>query len=117
MSKGYLGYGHHLSPGDCVCLFPGCPLPVVLRKVKLHYLRVSTAFVLGFMDGDILQSLDDGRMNLSYGQRGRACEGAGRQKDRIRAAETGKKQREGPQSRAGRCWVGREGGRVKSSAR
>lgn len=59
--KGYLGYGHrHLLPGDYVCLFPGCPLPVILRKVNSHYLHISTSFVLGLMDGEILKSLDDG---------------------------------------------------------
>jgi hypothetical protein len=37
------------------------------------------------------------RMNLNCGERGQACEGAGRNKDRVRAAETEKKKR-GPRS-------------------
>jgi hypothetical protein len=40
----------------------------------------------------------------------------GRQKDRIRAAETGKKKRD-PRSRVGRCWVGEEMSEGESSVR
>jgi hypothetical protein len=45
------------------------------------------------------------RMNLSCGERGQACEGVGGKKDRVRAAETGKKKRR-PRSRVGRARLG-----------
>ena len=62
---GYMGSGWRLIEiGDLVCVFPGCSVPVILRKVGGHYVLRGECFVLGLMDGKAMDVLDEGRVSL-----------------------------------------------------
>jgi hypothetical protein len=50
---GYLGLAPNGTlPGNLVCVFNRCGVPVVLRKLGNQYLHVGTCFVLGLMEGE-----------------------------------------------------------------
>lgn len=63
--KGYMGLA---PPGalkdDLICVLLGLHVPLVLRKVQSHYVLVGECFVLGLMDGEVLQDVVDGKANL-----------------------------------------------------
>ena len=61
---GYLG----LAPKgaiarDIICVLEGCPVPVVLREVDLHFVLVGTCFVEGLMDGETLALYERGQVS------------------------------------------------------
>ncbi|KAF8847503.1 HET-domain-containing protein [Acephala macrosclerotiorum] len=62
-SAGYLGSG---PPGvladDTIWWLFGCPFLLVLRKVESHYVYIGPCFVLGFMDGEMDEKLDSGKL-------------------------------------------------------
>ena len=63
--KGYLGYGNEsLQKGDLICILQGCRVPVVLRKIGKYYRHVTTCFVLGLMDGEVAQLLQQGEVTI-----------------------------------------------------
>jgi hypothetical protein len=50
---GYMGIGPKpLQEGDMVCVFPGCRVPLLIRKEADHHLLVGECFVWGLMDGE-----------------------------------------------------------------
>lgn len=56
-STGYMGLGPaSLREEDIVCIFPGCRVPLVVRKREDHYILVGECFVWGLMDGEGLTS-------------------------------------------------------------
>jgi hypothetical protein len=53
-SDGRLGSGPaQMQVGDTIFVLPLCIVPVLLRKANNHYLLVGVCFVLGLMDGEI----------------------------------------------------------------
>jgi len=59
--KGYMGLSpSRVSPGDCVCIIPGCPLPMTLRKDCSAYTLVGECFVLGLMDEETFDAAMQG---------------------------------------------------------
>ncbi|KAE9367455.1 hypothetical protein N431DRAFT_486559 [Stipitochalara longipes BDJ] len=58
-SSGYMGLAPQWTQvGDQVCVLPGCCFPVVLRYVEGCYSLVGKCFVLGLMDGEMLDGSD-----------------------------------------------------------
>jgi hypothetical protein len=56
--SGYIGFGHRgLERGDLVCILQGSRLPIILRKAENHFIHVCTCFVLGLMDGEVVELL------------------------------------------------------------
>src|SRR6202035_3224075 len=41
--------------GDIICILVGCALPLVLRKIRDHFVVVGESYVHGFMCGEILE--------------------------------------------------------------
>lgn len=63
--KGYLGVGPPgLLQGDIVSVLQGFRLPVILRKVGSQYVLVGTCFVLGLMDEEAMQAVEQGSAQL-----------------------------------------------------
>ena len=63
--KGYMGLAPSVArEGDLFCVLLGSSVPVLLRIVESHYVLVGECFVLGFMDGEALQDVDDGNAVL-----------------------------------------------------
>jgi hypothetical protein len=50
--------------GDVVCVLLGCRFPVVLRRVERHYILVGEAYFEGYMDGETMVELKEGRYQL-----------------------------------------------------
>ncbi|KAE8443174.1 hypothetical protein EG329_002272 [Mollisiaceae sp. DMI_Dod_QoI] len=50
--------------GDVVCVLLGCRFPVVLRPVDGHYVLVGETYVDGFMNGEAMVGLQEGRYGL-----------------------------------------------------
>lgn len=64
-SRGYMGLGSlRVEIGDTICVLPGCDVPVIMRKNDGHYLHQGECFVLGIMDGEVMDSLDKGTVSL-----------------------------------------------------
>lgn len=62
---GYLGLCPKYSElDDVICVLAGNGLPIVLRKKGTHYLHVGTCFILGFMDGEAAELLQDGELKM-----------------------------------------------------
>lgn len=59
--KGYIGIGPGLAcQGDIICLFEGCPVPVILRtkdEVGCHEL-IGECYIDGIMDGKESRRVD-----------------------------------------------------------
>jgi hypothetical protein len=54
--KGYMGMGPEImEKEDMICVILGCNVPLVLRKVRDHYLLVGECFVWGLMDGEAMR--------------------------------------------------------------
>lgn len=52
---GYLGWGpQEMRAGDIICVVFGCSMPVVLRKVDDHYIHLGACYMLGIMDGEVV---------------------------------------------------------------
>jgi hypothetical protein len=59
--NGYFGIGtQSLREGDSVWIVPGCPVPLILRRVEsgVRYRLVGGSYVHGVMDGEFLQGKD-----------------------------------------------------------
>jgi hypothetical protein len=64
-SRGYMGLGSdRVEIGDTICVFPGCNVPVIMRKNDAHYVHQGECFVLGIMDGEVMDALDKGMVSL-----------------------------------------------------
>jgi hypothetical protein len=50
--------------GDIVCIPLGCCHPIILRRVKDHYINLGEAFVDGYMYGEAMDLLERGRLKL-----------------------------------------------------
>ncbi|PMD52527.1 HET-domain-containing protein [Hyaloscypha bicolor E] len=54
--KGYMGMGPEtMEKEDMICVILGCNVPLVLRKLRDHYLLVGECFVWGLMDGEAMR--------------------------------------------------------------
>lgn len=63
--SGYMGFGPQgIQRGDTICVFLGCDVPLILRKIHEHYVLRGECFVLGLMDGEAMDALDEGRVSL-----------------------------------------------------
>ena len=63
--KGYMGIGPALlGKGDVVCVLLGCNVPFVLREVEGHHILVGHCFVLGLMDGEAMEAVEDGKATI-----------------------------------------------------
>ena len=64
-ARGYLGLAPDgTAVGDMICVLKACSTPVVLREVGGHYVHVGTCFVLGLMEGQAAELLQDGRTKI-----------------------------------------------------
>ncbi|KAF8854282.1 hypothetical protein BDZ45DRAFT_597243 [Acephala macrosclerotiorum] len=52
------------TKGDFICVLLGCRFPVVLRPMNGHYMLVGEAYVDGFMNGEAMVGLQEGRYGL-----------------------------------------------------
>lgn len=50
--------------GDLVCVFPDDSVPVIMRKTNGHYTHQGECFVLGIMDGEVMENLEKGTVSL-----------------------------------------------------
>jgi len=50
--------------GDLICVLFGSNVPFILRKIEDHYVLVGACFVLGLVDGEAMQSLENGEVCL-----------------------------------------------------
>ena len=63
--RGYMGMGSRaIDKDDFVCVFPGCNVPFILRKIDGYYVLKGECFVFGLMDGEAISALDDGAAEL-----------------------------------------------------
>ncbi|KAJ4345328.1 uncharacterized protein N0V89_011458 [Didymosphaeria variabile] len=61
-SKGHFGNAPlDTKVGDQICIFKGCRFPVILRK-QPQYVYVGPCFLLGFMDGEIVDMAERGEV-------------------------------------------------------
>jgi hypothetical protein len=57
---GYLGLGHKMMrKGNCICVLFGSKIPFMMRKVDDHFILLGECFVLGLMDGEAIDSLEE----------------------------------------------------------
>jgi hypothetical protein len=49
---------------DLICIPLGCCHPIIVRRVENHYINLGEAYVDGYMDGEGMDLLDRGEMNL-----------------------------------------------------
>ena len=64
-SRGYMGLGPpHLEVGDAICVFPGHSVPVIMHKADSYYKHRGECFVLGVMDGEVMEHLEKGTVSL-----------------------------------------------------
>ena len=60
-AKGYVGWGRKgFRIGDCVCVLPGCLMPVLLRKVDSQSIHLGTCYVEGLMHGEAISCVKKG---------------------------------------------------------
>jgi hypothetical protein len=65
--KGYIGetaYPRRVRKGDVVCVFFGCPAPIVRRPVDACYLVIGDIYLGGIMYGEAMKGLDEGKARL-----------------------------------------------------
>lgn len=66
MKQGYSGIGPiGAKDKDLVCVLFGLNCPIVLRRVKEHYVLVGPCYVLGLMDGEAIGFVEKGETELS----------------------------------------------------
>lgn len=59
---GYLGLGPKgATPGDVVAILKGSGAPVILRRIDDHFKHVGASFILGLVDGELSESIDEGK--------------------------------------------------------
>lgn len=59
---GYLGLGPKgAMPGDVVAILKGSGAPVILRRSDDHFKHVGASFILGLMDGELSESIEEGK--------------------------------------------------------
>jgi hypothetical protein len=64
-SRGYMGlHTPRVENDDYICVFPGCNVPVIMRKVDRHYVHLGECYVHGIMDGEVMDALDAGIVSL-----------------------------------------------------
>lgn len=54
----------HVQVGDQICAFQGCRVLFVLRKVEGHRVLVGNSFLLGYIDGEALLAVEEGRKTV-----------------------------------------------------
>jgi hypothetical protein len=60
--KGYLGIAEQsVRPGDFIGVFLGCKVPVILRGISGQYQVVRGCFVIGLMQGEVIDELGGGK--------------------------------------------------------
>jgi hypothetical protein len=60
---GYVGLGPiKARQGDHICILYGCSVPLVFREIKGGFSLVGEAYVHGFMDGEALALVNEGRL-------------------------------------------------------
>jgi hypothetical protein len=58
-SRGYVGLAPAaMQPGDVIAILFGSQMPMILRKVNMHWLFIGEAYVHGIMYGEALDQLD-----------------------------------------------------------
>ena len=63
--KGYLGVGPQLlRSGDNICILLGCNVPVILRPAGQGYSVIGECYVDGIMDGEVMEFLRAGEVQL-----------------------------------------------------
>lgn len=63
--KGYMGLASQgAKKDDLVCVLLGCDKPLIIRKIKNHYILVGDSYIYGMMNGEIIQEVRDG--NASF---------------------------------------------------
>jgi hypothetical protein len=50
--------------GDIICIPLGCCHPIILRRVKDHYINLGEGFVDGYMYGEAMDLLERGELKL-----------------------------------------------------
>jgi hypothetical protein len=64
--QGYYGLGPvGAKDGDIVCVLFGLDYPVVLRQVQTHYVLVGSCYVLGLMNGEAIEAVEEGNAKAS----------------------------------------------------
>ena len=61
--KGYIGEATcRCQVGDIVCVLLGFNYPVILRPIGGHYEFVGTAYLEGIMHGEVIQAMEEGKI-------------------------------------------------------
>jgi len=64
--QGSYGFGPvGAEEGDFVCVLFGLDYPVVLRRVQAHYVHVGPCYMLGLMDGEAIEGIEEGKATAS----------------------------------------------------
>ena len=59
---GHVGLGvSTCEPGDLVCILLGCSTPMIFRAKGEAFVLVGEAYLHGFMDGEAMKGLKEGR--------------------------------------------------------
>jgi hypothetical protein len=62
-TDGYVGLGPvKARQGDHVCILYGCSVPLIFREIKSGFSLVGEAYVHGFMDGEALALVNEGKL-------------------------------------------------------
>jgi hypothetical protein len=63
LESGQLGLVPYAAlPGDCCCILPGVPVPMILRRLANNtYRLVGESYISGVMEGEIMESLTEAR--------------------------------------------------------
>ncbi|RDW59544.1 hypothetical protein BP6252_12631 [Coleophoma cylindrospora] len=68
-SNGYIGYGPECQPDDIVSVVFGCSVPLILRPQQKGYIILGQCFVLGVMNGELLEDYGDKKGSEKIGDR------------------------------------------------
>jgi hypothetical protein len=64
-ADGYFGIGPRFcQESDIVAVILGLTVPAILRKVEDHFEYIGPCFILGFMDGEALEDVEDGKLEV-----------------------------------------------------
>jgi hypothetical protein len=53
-----------VQPGDLICVFPGCPTPMMLRQIEEHFELLGPVYVPGIMQGEAMTALQEKKVEL-----------------------------------------------------
>lgn len=53
-----------MRTGDIICVFLGCPYPMIFQQVNDHYIIAGEVFVDGYMYGKAMEKLEIGELKL-----------------------------------------------------